>query len=134
MATMKTSRFSVVLILTLLLLAPTVFSSVAEADESGCIQVGDAWVSGLDNPAGIEVLRRNVRSNCEFSGEWVKQSVDVEDPSRRERMCNDLVLIWTHKECGYFRDVHNPSAYEPCKTWSREMYRRCMENDVDWFP
>lgn len=134
MTPMNSCQFPALSIFALMLLASTIYASAAKGDEAGCIQAGDAWVTGLDDPSGIEVLRRNVRSNCEFSGEWVKRSANVAEPARRERMCNDLVLIWTHKECGYFRDVHNPSAYDPCKAWSREMYRNCMENNVAWFP
>lgn len=48
-------------------------------------------------------------------------------------MCNDLVLIWSYKECVYFRDYLVPEAYEPCKAWSRQMYTRCLAGDAGWF-
>jgi hypothetical protein len=116
------------LILSLLVVIP------ARAAESGCSQAADAWITTLGDSQHDDIFQRHTRNNCSFSGKWVKRYAQTTDRTARARMCNDLVLIWTHKECGYFRDVINPEAYEPCKTWSREMYQHCMDNDVNWFP
>lgn len=105
-----------------------------QAAESGCNQAAEAWIVTLDDAEHSDIFLRHTRNNCNFSGGWVRQSRDDQDPDRRARLCQDLVLIWTHKNCGYFRDVINPAAYEPCKAWSREMHQHCMDNDVDWFP
>ena len=104
------------------------------AAESGCIASAEIWIEQLEDRAHDDVFLSHTRWNCEFSGHWVRESAEVTNQSSRERMCNDLVLIWTHKKCNYFRDLINPAAYEPCKAWSREMFQRCMANDVEWFP
>jgi len=105
-----------------------------EAADSGCDQAAREWIVSLGDTEHTDIFERHTRNNCEFSGRWVKESRDVTDPSLRSRMCKDLVLIWTLKNCSYFRDVINPGAYEPCKAWSREMHQRCLDNDVNWFP
>jgi hypothetical protein len=106
----------------------------ARAADNGCSQAANTWIAALGDARHNDIFRRHTRNNCTFSGKWVKQYEQTTDQTARESMCNDLVLIWTHKECGYFRDVINPEAYEPCKAWSREMYQHCMDNDAGWFP
>ena len=103
------------------------------AATSGCIQAAENWISQLNDKKNTEIFQRHTQRNCQFSGGWVKESEDATSVSHRERMCQDLVLIWSHKNCNYFRDVINPEAYEPCKAWSREMHQHCIDNDVNWF-
>jgi hypothetical protein len=119
---------------TIWLLLPLLLGSPARATDSGCSQAADAWISVLGDSPNRDIFQRHARDSCKFSGHWVKQSAQNSNQAARDRMCNDLVLIWTHKKCGYFRDVINPEAYEPCKSWSREMFQHCMNNDVGWFP
>lgn len=107
--------------------------AAAAAGDSGCVAAADSWIAELNDLRHTDIYQRHARFNCGFSGKWVQESVDVTDAPRRERLCNDLVLIWTHRKCNYFRDDINPAAYEPCREWSREMFRHCMENDVEWF-
>lgn len=121
----------ILLIHTLLLLLTT---TAGQAQESGCTNAANAWTIELNDAKHSEVYRNHARSDCEWAGKWVKKYAQVTDQANRERMCNDLVLIWTHKDCGFFRDVINPDAYTPCKAWSREMFKHCMDNDVKWFP
>ena len=104
------------------------------AAESGCVAAAQTWIEQLEDHADNDVFLSHTRWNCEFSGHWVRESAEMTYPSSRDRMCNDLVLLWTHKKCNYFRDLFNPKAYEPCKAWTREMYQHCMANDVEWFP
>lgn len=102
------------------------------AAKTSCIQAADHWILQL-NDNNTEVFQSHTRRNCQFSGQWVKESEHLPSGPHRERMCQDLVLIWSHKTCNFFRDVINPEAYEPCKTWSREMHQHCITNDVQWF-
>ncbi|SDZ94821.1 hypothetical protein SAMN05660420_00840 [Desulfuromusa kysingii] len=106
----------------------------AMAVQSGCRQAADRWILQLNDPKNTELFQRYADNNCQFSGKWVKRSEDNTSKPQRERMCQDLVLLWSYKNCIYFRDVINPEAYEPCKAWSREMHQHCMDNDVQWFP
>lgn len=99
-----------------------------------CTAAAEDWIASLPDKNQAALFRRYARNDCEFAAKWVNQYAAVADVQRRDRMCTDLVLLWTHKDCNYFRDVINPDAYEPCKEWSREMYRHCMEDDLDWFP
>ena len=109
-------------------------SASLQATETGCVTAAETWIDQLQDGSDNEVFRKHTRWNCEFSGQWVREYAAVTDRDRRERMCNDLVLIWTHKKCNYFREQFNPAAYEPCKAWTREMFLHCMDNDVEWFP
>ncbi|MBN1958431.1 MAG: hypothetical protein JXQ81_00780 [Desulfuromonadales bacterium] len=101
--------------------------------DSGCVKAAENWILQLNDKDNTEIYQRHTRINCQFSGQWVKESQEVSSASHRKRMCQDLVLIWSHKNCNYFRDVINPDAFEPCSAWSREMYQHCIDNDVDWF-
>lgn len=118
-----------------LLLCLSLLPCPVNAAASGCTDAAEEWIATLaDNPGNTDIYRRHARFNCEFSGRWMHESRDLTEPSRRERLCQDLVLLWTHKKCNYFRDDINPDAYLPCESWVREMHRRCMANDADWFP
>lgn len=99
-----------------------------------CSAAAEDWIAALPDKRRAELFRRYAGNDCEFAARWVKEYAGVSDIQRRDRMCTDLVLLWTHKDCNYFRDVIDPEAYEPCKEWSREMYRHCLEDDLDWFP
>lgn len=109
------------------------FSFPLQAQESGCSRAAEEWIVALGG-SNTQLLRRHTRSNCQFSGKWVEEHAQVANRDRRVRMCTDLVLIWTHKKCVYFRDYVDPDVYRPCKAWSREMFRHCMLDDVAWFP
>ncbi len=102
------------------------------ASQSGCFQEATDWIDTLNSTRG-KILRDHAQSKCDFAANWVKEIGDVTEKTQRKRTCNDLVLIWTHKECIYFRDYVETSAYAPCKSWTRMMYRNCMSNDLKWF-
>lgn len=122
----KATAFNLVFIISCLLpLAPAV-------GQSGCLQAAADWIDTLDSPRE-RVLISHAQTKCDFAGRWVKEISGVAEKSKRERTCNDLVLIWTHKECIYFRDYIDNSAYYPCKNWTREMYRNCISDNVQWF-
>jgi hypothetical protein len=104
------------------------------AAKSGCTRVAERWISQLADPKNRELFERYTTNDCQFSGKWVRQSADLQTPAHRERLCTDLVLIWSHKDCNFFRDLINPAAFEPCTAWSRAMYQHCMEQDLAWFP
>lgn len=102
------------------------------SSDPGCVKAAENWIQQLNDKDNAEIYQRHTRINCQFSGQWVKEQ-EVSSASHRKRMCQDLVLIWSHKNCNYFRDVINPDAFEPCSAWSREMHQHCIDNDVDWF-
>lgn len=112
--------------------------SAVQASQSGtspCFQAAVAWIEALPQapaPRSEEVLLSHSRSSCRFADYWLKDLANTK-PSERRRTCKDLVLIWTHKECIYFRDTIFAPAYEPCKAWSRLMYERCMAGEILWF-
>jgi len=95
-----------------------------------CYQEAVEWIKDIDvDKKGV--LEKQALSRCESARKWISQSEN--NHSGRERLCTDLVLIWTHKKCIYFRDYITYKAYEPCKSWSREMYKRCMAKEDLWF-
>jgi hypothetical protein len=130
---MKISTEQVYLFLSFLLCLNFTPAQKVFASNTSCLKAAEKWISQLNDKKNTEIFQRHAQSNCQFSGRWVKESVDVSSVPHRERMCQDLVLIWSHKNCSYFRDVINPDAYEPCKAWSREMHQHCIDNDVNWF-
>lgn len=113
--------------------------SSARASQSGtsaCFEAAAAWIEALPQapaPRTKEILLSHSRSSCRFADYWLKDMGKETTSSQRRRTCTDLVLIWTHKECIYFRDTIHAPAYEPCKSWSRLMYDRCMAGENLWF-
>ena len=121
--------------LSLLLICVSYFlfsSLIAFSEESGCINAATAWITEL-NSSNSKILQSHCQENCRFASSWVKKISHIEEPKRRERTCNDLVLIWSHKECIYFRDYVDASAYYPCKSWTRQMFQQCMAGNTEWF-
>jgi hypothetical protein len=108
------------------------FLAAAPAAASSCVAAAGAWIEALDG-VDREMLRRHTEANCRFSGKWVEENAAEEDLARRQRLCNDLVLLWTYKKCVYFRDYVDPATYDPCMAWVRRMFSRCMANEVSWF-
>jgi hypothetical protein len=109
------------------------FSSLpASSAESGCINAAAAWIKEL-NSSNTKILQNHCQENCRFASSWVEKISNVRETQRRERTCNDLVLIWSHKECIYFRDYVDASAYHPCKSWTRQMFHQCMAGNTEWF-
>lgn len=108
------------------------FSYIARSNDSNdtCSQEALKWIEEIDIEEP-DILEKHALAKCQFASKWLNGS--QKDGSNRKRVCNDLVLIWTYKECIYFRDYITHEAYEPCKSWSREMYSRCMEYDDTWF-
>ncbi|MBM9606583.1 hypothetical protein [Desulfopila inferna] len=129
---MKSASSKTTILAFAFLLSSLLFPLAPAAAQSGCFQEAIAWVDRL-NSTRETILRDHAQSKCEFAAKWVKEIDDVAEKTKRERTCNDLVLVWTHKECIYFRDYVETSAYAPCKSWTRMMYRNCMSNDFEWF-
>ena len=99
--------------------------------ESGCYRSALDWIETIE----IEdhtVLKNHALTKCEFADKWISDFEDRKG-SDRQRLCNDLVLIWTYKECIYFRDYIHDSTYDPCKAWSREMFQHCIDHENKWF-
>lgn len=105
-------------------------ATVSYAEKRGYFESAQQWVAKVNGDQHI--LRSHAKANCEFSGSWI-QGIASEDQAIRKRVCNDLVLIWTHKECIYFRDYVTHEAYDPCKSWSRQMYTQRMAKKATWF-
>ena len=108
------------------------FTSTTFAAESGCLAEAAAWITALDS-SKESILYNHCRESCRFASSWLKEIRDVEESQKRKRTCNDLVLLWSHKECIYFRDYVDASAYDPCKSWTREMFQQCMAGNTVWF-
>ena len=103
------------------------------AEESGCVTAAREWIVELKDRGNEALLLRYARNDCRFAAKWMAGNPGSGASGARRRLCNDLVLIWAHKDCGYFRDHVNPDAYDPCKAWTRRMFRRCMDDDRAWF-
>ena len=101
--------------------------------ETGCVSSADNWIHQLKD-VDYELLERHARSNCAFACSYVRDNTRLESENQKELICKDLVLIWTHQKCVYFREYVSPKTYDPCKEWSREMYRQCKQGQSDWFP
>ena len=98
--------------------------------KDGCYRNAMSWIEEIEIEDAT-ALENHALSNCKSSKNWIDRYGNT--GSNRTRLCNDLVLISTHKECMYFRDYVSHTAYDPCKSWSREMYKRCMDYDDEWF-
>lgn len=108
---------------------------LADATPSKCARAAEDWISALphlDKSKRVRLINYT-RKNCSFAAEWQQKLDNMSDRQRQRRTCKDLVLIWTHKECIYYRDYVTAAAYDPCKGWSRQMFRRCMSGNIDWF-
>ena len=103
----------------------------AGSPDDGCFISGLRWIEKI-KVEDSTILKNHASAKCRFADKWIRDFADQAGADRR-RMCNDLVLIWTHKECIYFRDYIHHSTYAPCKAWSREMFQHCMDYDDQWF-
>jgi len=129
------NRWSLVRYVVLFFMLQVLSCSFAEASSSKCARAAEGWISDLSHldKSKRERLQSYTRENCSFAAKWQQELENISDRQRQRRTCTDLVLIWTHKECIYYRDYVTAAAYEPCKSWSRQMFRRCMSGDIDWF-
>jgi hypothetical protein len=100
--------------------------------QSKCCRNAHNWIDDLQSPKE-NILQKHSDSSCSFAAEWVAKIDNVTESEKRERTCTDLVLLWAHKDCVYFRDVIDSDAYYPCKAWTREMFRQCMSANTEWF-
>lgn len=97
-----------------------------------CTSLAGDWFDGLDRDDRALLVRRT-RDQCLGAAHWMKeQTLDGSEQVKRQ-ICQDLVLIWTFKECAYRRDYIDRRTYAPCMNWSREMHRRCRADDLAWF-
>jgi hypothetical protein len=126
------ARKTLLLVLIISALLSTV-PVLLRAGTAGCTTEAELWIAALASSKS-DILQNHAELKCEFSGGWMREYAETADENSRERMCTDLVLVWTHKECDYFRDYIEPLAYTPCKAWSRQMFNHCMANDISWFP
>ena len=104
-----------------------------KTEETGCATHARQWIQRLEHDLDYELLVRNTHSDCEFSAKWMEENSGSDSEQIWQRMCKDLVLIWTHKKCIYYRDYIHHSTYTPCKEWTRQMYSHCMDHDKNWF-
>lgn len=100
---------------------------------SACTAYAQQWIDKLNKTSRRDILIRNTRSDCEFSAGWIKKNSKSNNENTWKRMCNDLVLIWTHKKCMYYRDYIDHNSYHPCKEWTRQMYHHCINRNFSWF-
>lgn len=126
------SILKMISVVTIIISISSISSFSSSTAESACSLEAGRWISELHSPKE-KILQDHCRENCRFASIWVKKSSDVLELKKRERTCNDLVLIWSHKECIYFRDYVDESAYYPCKAWTREMFRQCIAGNASWF-
>jgi len=104
-----------------------------EPAENGCFASASQWIRQIEEIHRPAVLLRNVGEDCRFSLKWMKQNTGSTGADSRAQVCRDLVLIWTHKKCVYYRDYIDHQTYHPCREWTRQMYDHCMEHDSAWF-
>ncbi|WP_143170772.1 hypothetical protein [Desulfopila aestuarii] len=126
-----TGRIEEVVILFLVSFSQSATFAYSSDVNDSCYTAALQWIRTIETEKK-DVLEKHALSGCAFSKKWIERYNGTSEASR-ESLCTDLVLIWTHKECMYFRDSVSPEAYDPCKTWSREMYTRCMEYEDEWF-
>lgn len=105
--------------------------NMARASTSSCGGEAAEWIQKLSSKKE-KILMDHCLNKCRNSATWVEK-LNEEKLTDRDRSCKDLIFIYTHKECVYFRDYVDPTAYKPCKAWTRSMYGRCMEGDAAWF-
>lgn len=103
-----------------------------QAAPSDCLASAAAWIAAIDSPKA-ELLLNHAQTRCDFAARWLLQNQHTVDSASYHDLCQSLVLVWTHKECVYFRDEVDHRAYNPCQTWSRIMYKRCLADDRQWF-
>jgi hypothetical protein len=115
---------------TAVLLAIAFLATPSCAAESACYSTACNWIEQVSG--GHAVLQVHAKSNCEFAEKFIYK-YPGRTQAERERLCYDLVLIWTHKKCIYFRDYVSSDAYTPCKSWSREMFQQCVNRNDAWF-
>ena len=99
---------------------------------STCVTDAKSWISDLPAPHQKVILNHAVES-CHSSANWMQKYASVTESQKRARMCNHLVLIWTHKKCTYFRRYFSYEAYSPCEKWARNQHDHCVAGDVSWF-
>ncbi len=113
-----------------------IFHTGADAEnlteKSSCFLEARSWIAELPPEKG-ELMRNHARESCALSLNWLKDYGKIKEDSTLERVCTNLVLIWTHKKCIYFRRYFSPDAYEPCELWARSQYKHCINQDVEWF-
>lgn len=114
-------------------LAVPYWCPAAEHQDSGCIVYARQWIEQLDRIQRHDVLDRNTRTDCEFAARWISKNSESTSETTWNRTCTDLVLIWTHKKCIYYRDYVDHNSYQPCKEWTRQMYQHCISREVSWF-
>ena len=106
-------------------------ATAATLKTSPCSEAAAQWIRELESTKE-KILLSHTRDKCNYSADWVTK-LHNSNTQNRDRSCKDLILLYAHKECVYFRDYLSHEAYSPCKGWTREMYRKCMEGDVEWF-
>ncbi len=99
-------------------------------DKGGCFDNALEWISEIDSK-DITILKKYAANTCLSTMDWIK--IYGDQGVNRDRFCTDLVLIRTHKECIYYRDYIIHTAYNPCKSWSREMFEQCIGHNDKWF-
>lgn len=127
---MDVFQFRIVILMTVILSFQSPYLLYGADSTESCYGNALAWIEEI-GASDSEIIEKSTLARCNFVKKWLDREGNKGDG--RERLCNDLVLVWTHNECVYFRDDINHNAYEPCKAWSREMYRRCMNYDDAWF-
>lgn len=113
----------------LLFLTP---AGVARATDSACVAAAEQWIARLESPKS-DILLSHARTRCDFAGRWLAAGSSEPGSNSHNELCTSLVLVWTHKECVYFRDDVDHQAYAPCETWTRRMHTQCMAGDSAWF-
>ncbi len=85
-------------------------------------------------PSDGERMLWHVERGCRKAGRVLRDLQREQAQERRDQRCLQEVLTMTYLDvCLYFRDVVCPAAFQPCWEWSREMYRRCLDDDRAWF-
>ncbi len=103
-----------------------------DAEIQNCTTSAQSWISQCNSPK-VDILRDHSQARCVSAKQWMLENQGGKTESSWKQMCTDLILIWGHKECVYFRDYIEHDAYKPCKKWTAQMFKQCMANNLSWF-
>ena len=88
-----------------------------------CLGKARKWIeeTGIEDSS---TLQKHTATRCQFVDNMLSSSAN--ETADRERVCTDLVLLWTRKDCVFFRDYVSYRTYAPCMAWGREMFKECV--------
>lgn len=107
--------------------------AVVESSAKTCLAAAEARMLSRFPEVG-STLAWHVKRGCRKSGRAVADLEVSLSEAERQDYCRRHVLVPVYLDiCLHFRDVILPEAFEPCWTWAREQFDRCLAGDEQWF-